>query len=131
MIAAITPQAWIARCAGVQKVSRPIERCQETSHAPPILAEVTARAPNHTYQGTRGLSDETCANWRVESGVLDIKASQFWRYLITWEPPPPPPFAPAEITSISRFSALFIFQNISNKLGCSKKFHFKQLAPED
>src|SRR5882672_212449 len=51
MIAAITPQAWIARCAGVQKVSRPIERCQEMSQAPPIEAEVTASAPHHTYQG--------------------------------------------------------------------------------
>src|ERR1700730_10304742 len=90
MIAAITPQAWIARCAGVQKVSRPMERCQGTSHAPPILAEVTASAPNHRYQGTRGPSEETCATRWVESGILDIKTSQCWRYLITWYPPPPP-----------------------------------------
>ena len=60
MIAAITPQAWIAMCAGVQKVSRPMERCQETSHAPPIEAEVTASAPNHTYQGALVVSFETC-----------------------------------------------------------------------
>src|SRR5438270_5372180 len=88
MMAAITPQAWIARCAGVQKLSRPMERCQETSHAPPILAEVTASAPNHMYQGTGGPSDETWATWRVESGMVDIEASQFWRYLITWYPFP-------------------------------------------
>jgi hypothetical protein len=39
--------------AGVQKLSRPMERCQETSHAPPIVEEVTARAPVQMYQGTR------------------------------------------------------------------------------
>ncbi|SRR5260370_20058756 len=42
----------MARWAGVQKVSRPMERCQETSHAPPMVAEVMARAPHQTYQGT-------------------------------------------------------------------------------
>src|SRR5215469_4706125 len=42
----------MAMCAGVQKVSRPIERCQETSHWPPIEADVTARAPAQMYQGT-------------------------------------------------------------------------------
>src|ERR1700761_1045750 len=51
MIAAMTPQAWMAMWAGVQKVSRPMERCQETSHAPPMEAEVTARAPSQVYQG--------------------------------------------------------------------------------
>ena len=71
-MAAITPQAWIARCAGVQKVSRPIERCQETSHAPPMEAEVTASAPNHRYQGTLASPDTTCATRWVESGILDI-----------------------------------------------------------
>ncbi len=50
--AASTPQAWIIRCAGVQKLSRPIERCQETSHAPPMVAQVTAIAPVQMYQGT-------------------------------------------------------------------------------
>ncbi len=47
----------MAMCAGVQKVSRPIERCQETSHAPPMEAEVTARTPAQMVQG-------------IEAGVL-------------------------------------------------------------
>ena len=42
----------MAMCAGVQKLSRPMERCQETSHDPPMLAEVTASAPAQMYQGT-------------------------------------------------------------------------------
>ncbi len=42
-------------CAGVQNVSRPIERCQEISHWPPIIAELTARTEHHTYQGTRSV----------------------------------------------------------------------------
>src|ERR1700733_12538994 len=88
MIAAITPQAWIARCAGVQKVSRPMERCQETSHAPPMEAEVTASAPNHMYQGTRAVSERTSVTgvaltWCVERGRLDIGPRLIWRYLNT------------------------------------------------
>src|SRR5215469_8303061 len=76
MTAAITPQAWIAMCAGVQKVSRPMERCQDTSHAPPMEAEVTASAPHHRYQGTRAVVDTTWVETRaacgVESGILDM-----------------------------------------------------------
>jgi hypothetical protein len=51
MMAATTPQAWIAMCAGVQKVSRPMDRCQETSQAPPMEDEVIARTPAQMYQG--------------------------------------------------------------------------------
>jgi hypothetical protein len=35
-----------------------MERCQETSHAPPMVADVTARTPHQTYQGTVGASAE-------------------------------------------------------------------------
>jgi len=42
----------MAMCAGVQKVSRPIERCHDTSHAPPTEADVTASTPPQTYHGT-------------------------------------------------------------------------------
>jgi hypothetical protein len=38
-------------CAGVQKVSRPIDRCQETSQAPPIEEDVMAITPVQIYQG--------------------------------------------------------------------------------
>jgi hypothetical protein len=37
---------------GVQKVSRPMERCQETSQAPPMEDEVTVSTPHQMYQGT-------------------------------------------------------------------------------
>src|SRR5579872_6718288 len=46
------PHRWIARCAGVQKVSRPIDWCQEMSHSTPTMAEVTAATEHHTYQGS-------------------------------------------------------------------------------
>jgi hypothetical protein len=39
--------------AGVQKVSRPMERCQEMSQWIPTMAHVTAAAAHHTYHGTR------------------------------------------------------------------------------
>lgn len=39
-------------CAGVQKLSRPMERCQATSHAPPMVDEVIAAMPVQMYQGT-------------------------------------------------------------------------------
>ena len=41
----------MAMCAGVQNVSRPIDRCQETSHAPPMEDEVMAKTPTQMYQG--------------------------------------------------------------------------------
>ena len=44
--------------AGVQNVSRPMERCQEMSHWPPIMAEVTPKTAHQTYQGTRSTDSE-------------------------------------------------------------------------
>jgi hypothetical protein len=73
--AASTPHAWIAMCAGVQNVSRPIDRCQETSHAPPIDDDVTANAPIQMYQGTDGealaASTVSPAPTRVVPSTLD------------------------------------------------------------
>src|SRR5262252_5966070 len=52
VIPARTPQKWMARCAGVQNVSRPIERCQEISQCTPIMADVTAATAHQMGQGT-------------------------------------------------------------------------------
>src|SRR6266513_2093150 len=41
----------MAACAGVQNVSRPIERCQEMSQMMPIFALVAATSVAATYQG--------------------------------------------------------------------------------
>src|SRR5947208_16483860 len=41
----------MAACAGVQKVSRPIERCQEMSQMMPTFALVAATSVAATYQG--------------------------------------------------------------------------------
>jgi hypothetical protein len=38
-----TPQSWIAMWAGVQNLSRPTHRCQETSQYAPITSDVMAR----------------------------------------------------------------------------------------
>jgi len=53
--------------AGVQKVSRPMERCQETSQAPPMEAEVTASAPHQTYQGAVVRPAEYAMGWDIEA----------------------------------------------------------------
>ncbi len=37
--------------AGVQNVSRPMERCQEISQWTPVMAQVTAATEHQTYQG--------------------------------------------------------------------------------
>src|SRR5579862_5121761 len=66
---ASTPQSWIARCAGVQNVSRPMERCQEMSHWPPIMAEVTAKTEHQTYQGTRSTAERTSTDARVAEEI--------------------------------------------------------------
>src|SRR5215472_7314157 len=55
----------MARCAGVQNVSRPMERCQEMSQCTPIMAEVTAPTEHQTYHGTvdsRGAKETEVAN---------------------------------------------------------------------
>src|SRR6516225_10109502 len=49
-IPATTAPKWIARCAGVQKVSRPIDKCQEMSQNSPPVVAVAAMAEHHTYQ---------------------------------------------------------------------------------
>ena len=48
--------------AGVQNVSRPIERCHAMSQWVPTIAEVTAITAHHTYHGI--------ADWR--DGVIGI-----------------------------------------------------------
>src|SRR5690242_2980868 len=60
-IPARIPQNWMQRWAGVQKVSRPMERCQEMSQCTPAMAQVTAATEHHTYQGvvTRSSGTET------------------------------------------------------------------------
>ncbi len=41
----------MAICAGVQKVSRPMERCQEASQCMPKTAEAREATTHQTYQG--------------------------------------------------------------------------------
>src|SRR5580658_8062038 len=43
----------MAMWAGVQKLSRPMERCQETSQCAPMVTEVTASAAHQRYHGMR------------------------------------------------------------------------------
>src|SRR5947209_6174717 len=50
-----TPQMWIAMWAGVQNVSRPMDRCQEISQWIPTIAKVTAATEHQTYQGAASL----------------------------------------------------------------------------
>lgn len=57
-------------CAGVQKLSRPIERCQETSQCAPIATEVTATAAHQRYQGI--LPDEVAEDLAVVSVAMNI-----------------------------------------------------------
>src|SRR5580658_4290806 len=65
----------MARWAGVQKVSRPMERCQEMSHWPPIMAEVTPRTEAQTYQGTRWTDSRTDA-LEMDEIVVVVDAMQ-------------------------------------------------------
>src|SRR6266567_7412122 len=45
------PHMWMQMWAGVQKLSRPMERCQEISHWTPAMAQVTAATEHQMYQG--------------------------------------------------------------------------------
>jgi hypothetical protein len=50
-------------------VSRPMERCQETSQAPPMEDEVTAMAPIQIYQGTVALLELTRVALEIGRGA--------------------------------------------------------------
>ncbi len=50
---AMIPPAWIARCAGVQNVSRPIDMCHEMSQYVPARMQVTDASDVHTNHGNR------------------------------------------------------------------------------
>jgi hypothetical protein len=53
------PHNWMTMWAGVQNVSRPMERCQEMSQWTPTMEHVTAAAAHQTYHGTRSEAIET------------------------------------------------------------------------
>ena len=65
----------MAMWAGVQKVSRPMERCQETSQAPPMEAEVTARTPVQIIPGDGCWLDTCAALLREDTGGHDVQKS--------------------------------------------------------
>src|SRR2546421_1331153 len=78
----------MAACAGVQNVSRPIERCQEMSQMMPTFALVAATSVAATYQG------RCAASGGARGGGA---AAPALRVLFTPAPrdptPPPPPLA--------------------------------------
>src|SRR5712692_7820159 len=53
---ASTPVSWIRMCAGVQKVSRPMDMCQDMSHDPPIVPETMPAKMHQTVQGMDAVS---------------------------------------------------------------------------
>src|ERR1700748_682145 len=47
------PPSWISRCAGVQKLSRPMVSCQEISQYKPMAIRMDALTQAQPVQGTR------------------------------------------------------------------------------
>src|SRR5580700_2188741 len=64
----------MATWAGVQKVSRPMDLCQEMSHWPPIIAEETPKTAHHTYHGTRSAAVRTAAAVTDGIAVAEVVA---------------------------------------------------------
>ena len=62
--------------AGVQNVSLPIERCQETSQCAPMETEVTASTAHHKYHGIER-ADAECLPSPTSSGVFQVVAIEF------------------------------------------------------
>src|SRR6185436_7819733 len=58
----------MAMWAGVQKESRPMERCQAMSQCVPTIADVTATTAHQTYQGTA----DSCVFVVISRSDLDI-----------------------------------------------------------
>src|SRR5262249_18061966 len=73
-----TPQNCASRCAGVQNVSRPIERCHERSQCIPIAADAAPITAHQIYQGTVFIGSDNC---------VSLNTSDFWYVWIqegTW-----------------------------------------------
>src|SRR5262245_26894931 len=76
----------IARCAGVQNVSRPIVRCHEMSHRTPTMTLVDANRTAYRNQGTAPVSVPAQA-WRRSSayaGVAITVPCSISIRLVTW-----------------------------------------------
>ena len=61
---AISPPAWISRCAGVQNVSRPIDMCHEMSQYTPTITHAAANTAVYACQRDDGRRRDSC--WRRE-----------------------------------------------------------------
>src|SRR5208282_3449317 len=61
-------------CAGVQKVSRPIDMCHEISHGPPIIPHTTPATMHQIVHGTDSTFAPTPAPTRAVIGGLAICA---------------------------------------------------------
>jgi hypothetical protein len=62
-------------------VSRPIDWCQETSHRPPIDAEVTATAEHHKYQE---ISVSRFGVYVMGSAAVAIASPRDWKNKQIW-----------------------------------------------
>ena len=66
-----TPQSWMAKWAGVQNVSRPMDSCQATSQYAPIMSEVMATSMHQIAAGTRKMAEVGfAAGMLMETGWL-------------------------------------------------------------
>src|SRR5271169_2705422 len=59
-------------CAGVQKVSRPIDMCHEMSHGPPIVPHTTPATMHQIVHGTDSTFAVVPAPTRADMGGLAI-----------------------------------------------------------
>src|SRR5580698_4469074 len=84
----------MAMCAGVQKLSRPMERCQEISQCAPTIAEVTASTEHQMYQGTvvervRGRGGAVrVADISISMVNLGANPGAGWQPAAGWHPAP-------------------------------------------
>ncbi len=62
----------MAMCAGVQKESRPIDRCHDTSQCAPMVTDVTARVEHHRYQGMEAVRSAVIDRGRVRVAIFDL-----------------------------------------------------------
>jgi hypothetical protein len=58
--------------AGVQKVSRPMDLCHETSQCAPMVTEVTAKVEHHKYQGMFDIRSAVGDNGLTAVAIFDL-----------------------------------------------------------
>src|SRR5690242_16779144 len=94
-------------CAGVQKVSRPIEMCHEMSQYAPKADEVAAAARHHTYHGIAAVRVDSTTGSATRMSSRTSAAFAMWRSLFRFQVGSVPALHSRTTSELTRSTRIF------------------------